>query len=379
MGWLILFWTAAFLLAYVHAGYPILMGALAWVRPRPPAGDDILPAVSIVVVAHDEGLRVRGRLENLLSLDYPRARLEIVLGSDGSTDDTVDQARAFEKDGVLVAAFPERRGKAAVIDDLVPSCRGAIVVLADTRQRFEPGALRRLVRSFADPEVGAVSGALVLDRGAAGAPIGAGVGFYWRHESALRRAESLVDSTVGATGAFYAIRRRLFAPIPRDTILDDVLIPMRIVRRGYRVVCDPEARAHDRPACDPDAERSRKIRTIAGNFQLFARDAWLLNPLRNRLWLQTVSHKGLRLLGPILLAALFGSSLALAERPFFAAALLTQVLFHAAGVAGSRLRDGGRRLRFLAVPAVVWLLTCATVVAFARFLSGRQRVTWDRA
>jgi cellulose synthase/poly-beta-1,6-N-acetylglucosamine synthase-like glycosyltransferase len=379
MGWLVLFWIAALLLAYVHAGYPILMGALARLRPRPPAAADILPSISIVVVAHDEGRQVRGRLENLLCLDYPRDRLEIVLGSDGSTDGTVGEALGFEKDGVRVAAFPERRGKAAVIDDLVPSCRGDVVVLADARQRFEPGALRRLVRSFADPEVGAVSGALVLDRGAAGAPIGAGVGFYWRRESALRRAESLVDSTVGATGAFYAIRRRLFAPIPRDTILDDVLIPMRIMHRGYRVVCDPEARAHDRPACDPGAERSRKIRTIAGNFQLFARDTWLLNPCRNRLWLQTVSHKGLRLLGPILLAALFGSSLALAERPFFAAALLAQVLFHAAGVAGSRLRDGGRRLRFLAIPAVVWLLTCATVVAFARFLSGRQRVTWDRA
>lgn len=378
MAWVILFWSAAALLAYVHAGYPILIRVLARLRPRPPAAADILPSISIVVVAHDEVRQVKGRLENLLSLDYPRDRLEIVLGSDGSADGTVDEARAFEKDGVRVAAFPGRRGKAAVLDDLVPSCRGAMVVLADARQRFEPGALRRLVRGFADPKVGAVSGVLILD-GGAGAPIGAGIGFYWRRESAMRRAESLVDSTIGATGAFYAIRRRLFSPIPHDTILDDVLIPMRIARRGYRVVCEPEARAHDRPAEGAGAEGARKIRTIAGNFQLFARETWLLDPFRNRLWLQTVSHKGLRLLGPILLAALLVSSLVLAARPFFAAAFLVQALFHAAGVAGSRLRAGGRSLSFLAVPAVVWLLTWATVVAFARFVSGRQRVTWDRA
>jgi cellulose synthase/poly-beta-1,6-N-acetylglucosamine synthase-like glycosyltransferase len=374
-----LFWSAAVLFAYVHAGYPILIRVLARLRPRPPARADILPTVSVVVVAHDEGRRVRGRLENLLCLDYPRDRLEIVLGSDGSADDTVDQARAFGKDAVRVAAFPERRGKAAVLDDLVPLCRGDIVVLADARQWFEPQALRRLVRAFADPRVGAVSGALILDRGAADAPIGAGVGFYWRRESALRRAESLVDSTVGATGAFYALRRTLFRPIARDTILDDVLIPMRIMRRGYRVLYEPEARAHDRPAHSASAERARKIRTIAGNFQLFARETWILNPLRNRLWLQTVSHKGLRLLGPLLLAALLVSSLALVARPFFAAALTVQVLFYAAGLAGGRIRAGGRRLSFLAVPAVVCLLSWATVVAFARVVAGRQSVTWDRA
>ena len=379
MGWLALFWTAAVLLAYVHAGYPILIRVVARLRPRAPAAADILPPISIVVVAHDEARHVRGRLENLLSLDYPRDRLEIILGSDGSGDDTVERARAFETDGVRVAAFPRRRGKAAVLADLVPFCRGDIVVLADARQRFEARALRMLVRGFADREVGAVSGALILDRGAAGAAIGAGAGLYWRFESALRRAESLVDSTVGATGAFYAIRRRLFPPIPRDTILDDVLIPMRIVRRGYRVVYEPAARAHDRAPDGSGTERARKIRTIAGNFQLFARETWLLDPSRNRLWLQTVSHKGLRLLGPLLLAALLVSSAALAARPFFVAALLAQILFYAAGLAGTGLRDAGRRLSFLAFPAIVCLLTWATVVAFARFLSGRQRVTWDRA
>jgi biofilm PGA synthesis N-glycosyltransferase PgaC len=377
MGWVTLFWIAALLLAYVHAGYPILIGALARMRPRPPARADVLPPVSIVVVAHDEARQVGARLENLLALDYPRDRLEIVLGSDGSTDDTAGRARAFEGGGVQVVAFPERRGKAAVLDDLVPACRGDIVVLADARQWFEPQAVRRLVRSFADPEVGAVSGALILDR--AGAPFGAGAGIYWRFESAMRGAESLVDSTVGATGAFYAIRRRLFTPIPPDTILDDVLIPMRIVRSGYRVVHEPEARAHDRPSDSVRAERARKVRTIAGNFQLFARQPWLLNPLQNRLWPQTLSHKGLRLVGPLLMAGLLGASLALASRPFFAAALAAQALFYAAGLAGSRVGAGGRRLSFLAVPAIVCLLSWATVVGFARFLTGRQSVTWDRA
>ena len=135
--WSILFWTAALLLAYVHAGYPLLIRALAALRPRPRAEADRLPSVSIVVVAHDEARQIESRLRNLLSLDYPRDRLEILLGSDGSRDDTVDRARPFEKDGVSIVAFPERRGKAAVLDDLVPACRGDIVVLADARQWFE--------------------------------------------------------------------------------------------------------------------------------------------------------------------------------------------------------------------------------------------------
>lgn len=371
-----IFWTSVLLLAYAWAGYPLLLRLLARLRPAPIRRAPIEPMVSIVLPVHDEAERIGPRLRNLLDLDYPRDRLEILIGSDGSTDDTVPRLRRAAGPGVRVWAFPARRGKPAVLNDLVAQARGAIVVFADARQRFETGALRALVAPFADPAVGAAGGELILD-GGSGTAVGEGIGAYWRLEAALRRSESLVDSTIGATGAFYAVRRSLLAPIPEDTLLDDVLIPMRVARAGGRVVHEPGARAHDRPPASPGGELARKVRTIAGNFQLFARERWLLLPWRNRLWLQTLSHKGLRLLGPVLLAGALLSSLWLAGRPFYHAAFWGQVSFYAAALAAAALRR--RRPRLLAIPYVVCLLNLATLVALFRFLTGRQRVTWERA
>jgi biofilm PGA synthesis N-glycosyltransferase PgaC len=375
---LALFWISVVLIGYTYFGYPVLIRVwAARYSQRPAAGRD-LPSVSVVIVAHDEGARIAARIENLLALHYPMDRVEILVGSDGSTDDTAARARAFIEDGVRVVDFKERRGKAAVLDDLLPLCRGEIVVLTDARQRFEATALEALLRPFGDPAVGAVGGELILTDRPVATTVSRGVGLYWRCEKSIRASESRIDSTVGASGAVYAIRRELFEPIPRDTILDDVLIPMRIARRGYRVVFEAGARAYDRPAETPRQEFVRKVRTIAGNFQLFAREPWLLDPRRNRLWLQTVSHKGLRLLGPVLLAAILGSNVLLADRPFYAGTLLAQGLFYAAALGGA-LAGTGRGGAVLAVPYTVCLLNWATAVAFLRVVTGRQRVTWERA
>ena len=372
-----LFWASVLLLGYTYLGYPALIWTWAALRSRPFHLSRNEPTVSLVVVAHNEAERIEARLENLLALDYPRDRLEIVLGSDGSTDGTAERARAYEQAGVAIVAFETRRGKPAVLNDLVPKVRGEVVVFADARQRFEAGALRILVGSFGDPEVGAVSGELILTLHQEGTAVGDGVGFYWRYEKFIRRSESRVDSTVGATGAIYAIRRALYEPIPEDTILDDVAIPLRIARRGYRVLFEPTARAVDRVAATSEEEFARKVRTIAGCCQLFARERWLLNPFGNRLWLQTVSHKGLRLLTPLLLATAFASNLVLADAPVYRLALGGQVAFYLAALAGYVLRKARAKVTLLAVPYVLCLLSWATVVAFFRFLAGRQQATWE--
>lgn len=375
----VLFWLSVLLLGYTYLGYPALMWAWAALRPRPPRRWSVEPTVSLVIVAHNEAMRIKGRLENLLSLDYPRDRLEILLASDGSTDGTAERARAYEQAGVRVIAFATRRGKPVVLNDLVPKAKGEIVVLADARQRFEAGVLRALVGPFADPQVGAVSGELILTHNPEGTAVGEGVGFYWRYEKFIRWNESRMDSTVGATGAIYAIRRDLFEPIPEDTILDDVLIPIRIACRGYRVLFEPNARAYDRAAATTEEEFTRKVRTIAGNFQLFARERWLLNPFRNRLWFQTVAHKGLRLLGPLFLIAAFGANLLLIDRLFYRWALVGQIIFYVAALGGYALRNARRKIPLLVVPYVVCLLNWATVVAFLRFITGHQTVTWEKA
>jgi glycosyltransferase involved in cell wall biosynthesis len=374
----LLLWLSVALLFYVYAGYPLLAGLRARLTGRSPQQAAIEPTVSIVVVAYNEGARIAARIENLLALDYPRHRFEIVIGSDGSTDDTVARARRYAQRGVRVVPLPMRRGKPAVLNTLVPTTRGEIVVFADARQQFDPQTLRALVANFADPAVGAVSGELMLRPAEGAATAGHGAAFYWRYEKFIRSAESRADSTIGATGAIYSIRRTLFERIPDDTILDDVLIPLRIAERGYRVVFEPGAKAFDCTCASAQHEFARKARTIAGNFQLFARQPWLLNPLRNRLWFETVSHKALRLALPLLHLGALAGNIALAGTWPYGWLLAGQVAFYAAAIAGCLQRRAGRRSFALTVPYTVCLLSWATVAGFWRFVTNRQPVTWER-
>jgi biofilm PGA synthesis N-glycosyltransferase PgaC len=377
------FWLALFLLAFLYAGYPLVAWCRARVSPQPHLREPIAPAVTVVVVAYNEGEKIAGRIQNLLALDYPASQLDIVIASDGSTDDTVARAHAHADARIAVREFPYRRGKAAVLNDAVSSARGEIVVLADARQRFEPGSVRALVANFADPAVGAVSGELMLGSGTTAT--GDGVSFYWRYEKFMRRHESRSDSTVGATGAIYAIRRPLFEAIPPDTILDDVLIPLRIVRRGYRVLFDATARAVDGPSATARQEFVRKARTIAGTFQLFCRERWLLNPFSNRIWFETLSHKGLRLAAPLLQAAVLACSIGLLRVPLYRLMLLGQCAFYGAALAGWALGhrapspESRAPRHLLTVPYAICLLNWATIVGFIRFIAGRQHATWEQA
>lgn len=382
----LLFWASLALLGYTVVGYPaaIALWARLWPRhERHDKHDDALPTVTIVVVAHNEAPRIAARLDNLLALDYPRELLTVLLCSDGSSDPTVVLARACADPRVSVLAFEQRRGKAAVLDDAVARATGEIVLFADARQHFDRAALRALVSAFADPKVGVVSGELRFEADRDASTVGTGVGAYWRYEKSIRRAESLVDSSVGATGAIYAIRRRLFTPIPATTILDDVLIPMSIVGAGYRTLFEPTALAYDHAAGTAAEEFARKVRTIAGTFQLFSHHGWLLDPRRNRLWLQTVSHKFLRLLGPLALITALVANLFLLASPLYRVTLALQILLYGAAlleqVHPRRARRGRIYRVVLGVPYAFCLLQAATLLGFVRFVAGTQSVTWSKA
>jgi cellulose synthase/poly-beta-1,6-N-acetylglucosamine synthase-like glycosyltransferase len=278
-----------------------------------------------------------------------------------------------------VFGLPERRGKPAALNALASRARGEVLVFADARQRFERGALRALVADFADPDVGGVSGELMFvadpDRGW----VGEAVGLYWRYEKCIRRAESRVHSTVGATGAIYAMRRELYRPLPEDTLLDDVLLPMGVVAQGRRVVFESAARAYDRPAATAAQEFARKARTLAGVFQLFAHHPWVLHPLRNPLFFQTLSHKGLRLLTPFALALALVANLLVLHSPFYLCCLATQLAFYAAALAGHARRNRADRSPVMALPYFVCVLAGAAAVGLVRFARGGQAVTWERA
>ena len=373
-----LFWMSLALLVYVYVGYPVVAAVRARFWARPCCRAPFEPTVSIVVVAHNEAERIGARIDNLLALDYPRHKVEIVIGSDGSTDATVQRALRYAGFGVTVRAFNQHRGKPAVVNAVVPTVRGDVVVFADARQRFEPQTVRELVANFADPQIGAASGELIIEPSDGTGAAGQGATFYWRYEKFIRNAEGQVDSTIGATGAIYSIRRNLFVPIADDTLLDDVAIPLSIMRQGYRVVFEPNARAFDVASETAKQEFVRKTRTIAGMFQLISREGWLLNPLNNRLWFETVSHKVLRLALPLLHVAVLAANIALADAGLYGLALAAQVGFYAAGAVGLSRRSAGRRLIVFTAPSAMCVLLWATVVGFCRFVTNRQRVTWER-
>jgi poly-beta-1,6-N-acetyl-D-glucosamine synthase len=366
----ILFWTSLALLAYTFLGYQLLIGLLARFH-RPSAPDIPSPPqrAAVLIVAHNEEARIRARIENLLASPFP---VDVAVCSDGSSDATAAQARLA---GARVFEFPMRRGKAACLSDAIPAIDAQIVILTDSRQQFTPQTIPRLAGHFADPAIGAVSG--ILRIGDARTSAGAGVNLYWKMETAVRQSESDFDSCVGCTGAVYAIRRSCFRPIPGDTILDDVVIPMQIVLSGHRVIYDSQAEAFDPQPLDPRAETRRKARTLAGNFQMLLRHpAWLL-PWKNRLAFQLVSHKYLRLAGPLLLLCALVSCIWLAGIPFYRACLELQLLLYVMAAAGLALPS--LRTPVFSVPAGFVFLNLMTVGGLFRFFFRPRGGAWERA
>ena len=345
-----LFWVSVVFVLYVYVGYPMLLAVWAAcarrlhrdsdsVRSGKPATSTRMPGVSIVIAARDEAARLPARIENLLASDYPADLLQIIVASDGSTDGTVD-ALAPYRDRIELLLLP-RSGKASALNAAVRRARHPILVFADARQRFAPDAIRRLVPHFADARVGAVSGELMLSAGAS--TIGDGVSAYWNYEKWLRRREAIVGSTLGVTGAIYAMRRSLWQPLPAETLLDDVLGPIRVVLRGYHVTFEGQARAFDEAPDDAAQELRRKMRTLAGNFQLLAQEPRLLVPGVNPVWLQFMSHKVGRLLVPYALVAIFATSAILAPRSWVYAAIFgAQIAFYALALYGAALDRRGR-------------------------------------
>ena len=372
-----LFWVSALVIGWAYLGYPLLLALRARLRPAPAVRKaPATPPVSVVVVAHNEESRLARKIRNCLELEYPRDRLEILVASDGSTDGTARVAEGFAAEGVRLLPLPGPRGKAAALNAVVPETSGEVLLLCDARQELERQSLAELVANLADPTVGAASGELHIRSGSSSAA--EGVGAYWRYEKGVRRLESRVGSTVGVTGAIYVVRRGLVPTLDSRTILDDVAIPMHVARAGYRVIFEPAARAWDEPVEDARREFRRKVRTLAGNYQLVALDPSLLLPWRNPLFSQFLSHKLARLLVPWCLLLVLATSLTLALRGsgVFAVLLGLQAVFYALAGAGWLQKDAQRRRRLLAIPYAVVLLNLAAAAALPDFLFGRQRAAW---
>jgi poly-beta-1,6-N-acetyl-D-glucosamine synthase len=328
----ILFWLSFAIVFYVYFGYPALLLLWRRIAGRPVKKKYWEPTVTLVIAAHNERKHIEAKLRNCLALEYPKGKLQIIVSLDGPTDGSEYLVWKYASQGVELAYSPHHAGKAVALNRALPRAKGEIVVFADVRQTFSLDAVRQLVANFADDTVGAVSGELLLmDESQREASTE--VGLYWRYEKALRAMESEIHSVVGATGAIYAIRRTLYQDLPEDTILDDVLTPLRIVLRGQRTVFEPEAKAYDMVACCAIAEYGRKVRTLCGNYQLLAHLPHAVLPWRNPIFLQFVSHKLGRLFVPWALLTLFITNLFMV-RGIYGITFLLQAVWYGFAVAG---------------------------------------------
>jgi len=372
------FWSATCVVAYIYLGYPALVWTLAR-RRRPAEAEYLESPLSVVIVAYNEATRLPSKIDSILAADGSAAIHEIVVASDGSTDATCDLMQNHSDPRVRLLHFDQRRGKPAVLNDAIPQCTTDIVVLTDARQELHPGALKALVANLSDPGVGVVSGNLVFRHTADETTTARGVGVYWKYEKFIRSHESQWRSVPGATGAFYAIRKDLFRPIGEQTLLDDVVIPMQAIERGYRCVWEPAAIIYDDPATSSQQEVVRKRRTIAGCAQLVLRQPRWLFPWSNPIWIEYTSHKIARLVSPALLVVMLAANAALAGQPVYRVLLSAHICFYLAALSGWLIQRCGRRSVCFAAPLLFLTLNVTTVFALWDAVRGRFRATWQKA
>ncbi len=362
-------WISVGIVAYVYIGYPLIMWAFARLLKRRSAVAEISPSVSIVLAVRNGMALLPWKMTHLFDLDYPNIK-EIIVVSDGSTDGTAEFLGRLSDPRLKTILLDEHRGKAVALNAGMKEATADVLLFVDIRPRIAPGAVQNLVTRFADPMVGCVAGELVLVQDRQNPVAGAVGGLYWRYEQWIRKCEASYDSPVGVYGGFYAIRRALAVPQPEGIILDDMFQPLSIIRQGYRSVLEPRAFVYDEWPQKTSAEFHRKVRTLAGNFQLMQLAPWVLSP-QNRVFFQLFSHKILRLFVPYLfISALLASILLAGGSRFYAALAGLQLLVLLLALVS--LRSGIPLIGRIGAPiGALLMLNTAAVVGLYKFLVTR--------
>lgn len=377
---LTVFWVAVLFIVYTYIGFPlgVVLRGLLWARPY--QGEELTdpPMVSIVISAYNEAKSIAAKLQNLLSIAYARDHLEIVIASDGSTDETAAIVARYGEQGVKLLPLP-RVGKAAALNAAVEASRGEILVFSDANSIFQANAVQELVRPFGDPKVGGVAGNQVYLKVISGGSSSDGERAYWNFDRTLKHFQGRSGNTLAATGAIYAIRRSLFQPIP-DGVSDDFTTSTGVIVQGYRLVFSPEAIAYEPVAATTQVEFGRKVRVSIRSWKAFVFRKELLNPLRYKFYaIQLFSHKILRYLVVVPLLLLFLVS------PFvwkagllYQIAMIGQIAFYCCALFGWLLR--GDRLganRIFTIPFYFCMVNAASLLAIFHVLRGRQILHWE--
>ena len=370
-----LFWLSVCTILYTYFGYPIFVTLLAKLRGRPHIQEPITPTVTLVIAAYNEANIIEEKIQNSLALEYPEDKLKIIMMEDGSEDDTVAIASSYE--GITVHHHPFRLGKAEATRQVMPLIDSEIIVFSDANAMLAPGSIHAIVRHFADSEVGGVAGEKQV--------LGGGEGLYWRYESYLKQKDSPLSSVMGAAGELFAVRRSAFKPPPPDTIIEDFMISMEVVSRGWRVVYEPQAIAQELPLNSFQGDWHRRTRNSAGGVQAIFNLPELLRPERGIVAWQYFSHRLLRwAVTPWLLPLVFVLNLLLWPQKFYRLLFSTQLLFYGTGLFGylrsrkQRLDPGGPIEKIASVICFFCLANLAAIVGFWRFVTGRQPTSWKK-
>ncbi|MCC6453119.1 MAG: glycosyltransferase family 2 protein [Acidobacteria bacterium] len=373
----IVFWSSLAVLFYVYAGYPILVFALAYVRPKRVSKAEILPFVTVLITAFNEENSIEAKLKNTLELDYPAEKLEILVASDGSTDDTDEIVKTFASSGVKLFRQEGRAGKTITQNNAVAVALGEIILFSDATTHYSPDVLRKLLPAFADEKVGCVAGRLIYTDPTE-TNVGSGARSYWNYETLLKNAESDACSLIGASGCLYAVRKAAYEPM-YAAACSDFLICTLLYRKGLRSVFEPEATCFETTNEQAGDEMRMRVRVISQTFTDLWQNRDMLNPFRSGFYaVELISHKLLRYFVPVLLLAAFLSNGALAiSSAFFAALFALQTAFYLAAFFGWLLELTGKRTTLFVLPLYFVLANVASVIAFFQFLRGEQYASWE--
>lgn len=375
----IIFWLLIALVLYTYVGYGVVVTLLTRRFTRAVMRDRDVRRVTLLIAAYNEEDVIAAKIENSLALDYPRDMLQIIVVTDGSSDRTPEIVATFAGNNVICLHSPERRGKLAALKRVLPSTDGEIVVFSDANAFYNRAALRRLVAPFADSQVGAVCGEKRVRGHSADGEQPSGEGLYWRYESHLKKMDSRLYSVVGAAGEVYAVRRECLEMPPDNTLLDDFMISMLVTAKGYRVIYEPEAIAHEIEAPNIGDEFERRARNGCGGFQAIWWLRRLLIPRSGWLWFQYVSHRVMRwAVAPLALLLLIPVNVALIGAPLYRVLLGLQILFYLLSVAGLATASRGWRVKALFVPAYFVMMNAAALVGLYRYIARSQHVTWKK-
>ena len=385
--WLLAFWISLATIFYTYIGYGLLVYLLisikAIFRPSPsvPQAGEYLPEVSLVVAAYNEKGFIEQKIENSLSLNYPREKLKLVFVTDGSDDGTDKIVAKYSE--IKCYHQPQRSGKLAAIQRIWHYIDTPVAVLTDANSTLNPDAIRQLVRHFADPKTGAVAGekkVVVEQEDHAGS---AGEGFYWRYESQLKKWDAELHTVVGAAGELFAIRTELYEMLPLNTLIEDFHQSLRVTQKGYRVAYEDQAVALEAASVSVAEELKRKVRIAAGGIQAIVRLRSLLNPFA---WgwtsFQYISHRVLRwTLAPLFLPILLISNVILAAdgNLFYTLSAWGQVFFYLFAFLGWILENRKLRIKLLFIPYYFCVMNYAVYAGFVKYLRGKQSVNWERA